>query len=183
VKLKTSALLLVLIVACAPVAWATTARLLSNEELATEADAIVIGRCVDVRTMWIGRTLVTVATVEVDESLRGGGRTVTVVIPGGADADRAVPVMMTYAGAPNIASGEIVFLFLHDESAALGGYTILGFSQGKFSIITDSSGQAVVARDLTTINLQRGTGVSRGTRTLMRLQEFRDEIRGYLSNR
>ena len=182
-KLKASALLLLFIVTFAPAAWATTARLFSNEALATEADAIVIGRCVDVRTRWVGRTLVTVATVEVKESLRGGGRSVTVMIPGGADANRAVPVMMTYAGAPGIAPGEDVFLFLQDESAVLGGYTILGFSQGKFSIMTDASGQTVVSRDLTTINLQRGTGVARGTRTLMRLQEFREEIRGYLANR
>jgi len=183
VKVKASALLLVLMIAFAPVAWATTARLLSNQALATEADMIVIGRCVDVRTRWVGRTLVTAATVEVKESLRGGGSTVTVMIPGGADANRAVPVMMTFAGAPSIASGEDVFLFLQDESATLGGYTILGFSQGKFSIMTDPSGQTVVSRDLTTINLQRGTGVARGTRTLMRLQEFSEEIRGYLANR
>lgn len=182
-KVKASALLFLCMVAFAPVAWATTARLLSNQALAAEADVIVIGRCVDVRTRWVGRTLVTAATVEVKESLRGGGRTVTVMIPGGIDANRAVPVMMTYAGAPTIASGEDVFLFLQDESAALGGYTILGFSQGKFSIITDASGQTVVSRDLTKIDLQSRTGVTRGTRTLTRLQEFRAEIQGYLANR
>ena len=74
-KVKASALLLLFIVAFAPVAWATTARLLSNQALAAEADVIVIGRCVEVRTGWVGRTLVTAATVEVKESLRGGGRT------------------------------------------------------------------------------------------------------------
>jgi hypothetical protein len=183
VKLKASALLLLLIVALAPAAWATTVRLFSNQALAIEADAIVIGRCLDVRTRWVGRTLVTAATVEVRESLKGGLRTVTVMIPGGADANRAVPVMMTYAGAPSIVPREDVFLFLQDESAVLGGYTILGFSQGKFSIMTDPSGQTVVSRDLTTINLQRGTGVARGTRTLMRLPEFREEIRAYLATR
>ena len=182
-KVNASALLLLFIVAFSPAAWATTARLFSNEALAVEADAIVIGRCVDVRTTWIGRTLVTAATVEVKESLKGGGRTVTVMIPGGADASRAVPVMMTYAGAPSIMPGEDVFLFLHDESAVLGGYTILGFSQGKFSIMTDPSGQTIVSRDLTTIHLQGGPGVTRGTRLLMPLQGFREEIRGYLANR
>jgi hypothetical protein len=77
-----------------------------------------------------------------------------------------------------------VFLFLEaDEMATLGGYTILGFSQGKFSILTDASGRTVVSRDLTWLNLQNGRGVARGTRALARLQEFREEIRGYLANR
>ena len=51
-KVKASALLLLSIVAFAPVAWATTARLLSNQPLAADADVIVIGRCVEVRTGW-----------------------------------------------------------------------------------------------------------------------------------
>ena len=147
-----------------------------------EADVIVIGKCVDVRTRWAGRTLVTIATVDVNESVRGGGKYVTVVLPGGVDASRPVPVMMTYAGAPTIAPGEDVFLFLHDETATLGGHTILGFSQGKFSILTDASGQTVVSRDLTKVDLQSGRGVARGTRVLARLQEFR-RIEGYLRNR
>src|SRR5688572_3996128 len=106
-----------------------------------------------------------------------GGRVV------GAAANRAVSGILTSAGAPRIACGAGGFLSLLGVRAGLGGYTILGFSQGKFSIVTDPSGQTVVSRDLTTINLQRGTGVARGTRTLMRLQEFREEIRGYLANR
>jgi hypothetical protein len=184
VTAKASALVFLFMVAFVPGVSATTARLLSNQALAVEADVIVIGRCLDVRTRWTGRTLVTVATVEVKESLNGGGgSTVTVILPGGVDANRPVPVMMTFAGAPHIAPGEDVFLFLEDEMATLGGYTILGFSQGKSSIMTDASGQTVVSRDLTMIRLQSGTGVTRGTRTLTRLQEFREEIRQYLRNR
>jgi hypothetical protein len=184
VTAKASALVFLFMVAFVPRVSATTARQLSNQALAAEADMIVVGRCADVTTKWAGRSLITVATVEVKESLRGGGRaSVTVILPGGVDANRPVPVMMTFAGAPRIAPGEDVFLFLEDETATLGGYTIVGFSQGKFSIMTDASGQAVVSRDLTMINLQNGTGVTRGTHTLTRLREFREEIRQYLGNR
>lgn len=163
--------------------WATTARQLSNQALAGEADLVVIGKCVDVTTAWVDRMLVTLATIQVSENLRGSGSSLTVVLPGGIDPNRPVPIMMSYPGAPQIALDEEVFLFLEDETSTLGGYTVVGFSQGKFSIVTDSHGRKLVDRDLRTINLQSGTGVARGTRTSTSLQEFKEEIQQHLKNR
>jgi hypothetical protein len=65
----------------------------------------------------------------------------------------------------------------------LGGYTVVGFSQGKFSIVTDAHGRKAVDRDLTNLDLQSGRGVTRGTRTLTSLQEFKEEIQRHLRNR
>lgn len=163
--------------------WATTARLLSNQALAEHADVVVIGKCVEVRTAWIDRMLVTLVTIQVSENLRGSGTSVTVVLPGGIDANRPVPVMVTSPGAPQITLAEEVFLFLEDETSTLDGYTVLGFSQGKFSIVTDSQGRRLVERDLRQISLQSGTGVARGTRTSTSLQEFKGEIEQHLRNR
>jgi len=163
--------------------WATTALQFSNQDLALQADVVVIGKCVDVRTAWVDRMLVTLATVQVSENLRGNSSSITVVLPGGIDANRPVPIMMSYPGAPQITLDEDVFLFLEDETTILGGYTVVGFSQGKFSIVTDSHGRKVVERDLTKISLQSGTGVARGTRTLTSLQEFKEETQRHLKNR
>src|ERR1051325_7375943 len=94
---------------------AGTATGLSDRDLALQSELIVTGRCVDTRTAWIenGRVLVTLATISVDEVIKGNNTpTVTVVLPGGADANRRIPVAMTYAGAPTIAPQEAVFLFL-----------------------------------------------------------------------
>lgn len=179
-RLCGSVCVLVLVVT---MAWGTTALQFSNQDLAAQADLVVIGKCTDVRTAWVDRMLVTLATIQVSENLKGSSGVITVVLPGGIDANRAVPVMMSYPGAPQITPDENVFLFLEDEMATLGGYTVIGFSQGKFSIVTDSQGRKMVDRDLTRIDLQSGTGVARGTRTLTSLQEFKTEIQKHLTNR
>jgi hypothetical protein len=60
---------------------------------------------------------------------------------------------------------------------------VAGFSQGKFSVVSDSQGRKVVERDLTRVDLQSGTGVSRGARTSTSLREFKEEIQRHLANR
>jgi hypothetical protein len=162
---------------------ASTPADLSVRDLALQSELIVTGRCVDTRTAWVenGRILVTLATVSVDEVIKGNNTsTVTVVLPGGADANRRIPVAMTYAGAPTIAPQEDVFLFLSSEQALAGGYAVMGFSQGKFSIVEDEDGQKLVSRDLTKMRLQRGTGVTRGNRHLTPMSEFKQKVRGFL---
>lgn len=160
---------------------ATTARRLSNGQLAQDADVILIGQVGETRSAWEGRTLVTLVTVTVTETLKGApGQTVTIALPGGSDANRRFPVAMTYAGAPTMQPGEQVFLFLGHDDEIASGHVVLGFSQGKFSIVQDASGAAVVSRDLTAISLQTGAGVVPGTLTHTSLSEFKQEILGYL---
>jgi hypothetical protein len=166
-------------------AWdasATTARRMSNQNLADEAELIVIGRAGEGTVAWEGRTLVTLVPVTITETLKGTTttQTITVALPGGVDLNRAVPVGMTYAGAPTMKDGEDVFLFLSRDDAVPSGYVVLGFSQGKFSIVREPGGRAVVSRDLTQILLQGGAGVVRGAVSHTSLAEFRDEIIGYL---
>jgi hypothetical protein len=162
-------------------AFATTARRLSNRDLAEQSEVILIGRAVDSHSAWEGRTLVTLVTVTVSEKLKGNpDNTITVALPGGIDANRRVPVGMTFAGAPTMKPGEDVFLFLTHEEDIASGYIVLGFSQGKFSIVQDPSGRAVVSRDLTQILLDGGTGIVKGAVTYTALADFRAEIIEYL---
>jgi hypothetical protein len=165
----------------AATAWATTAIRMSNWDLASEADLIVIGRGVESRTAWVGRVLFTYVTVSVSESLKGtAGETITVAIPGGMDASRRFPIAMTYAGAPAIRSNEDVFLFLRHDSD-LNAHVVLGFSQGKFSIVSDPQGKRYVTRDLTNIRLESGAGAVRGAVSYTSFADFRSEIQGYLA--
>jgi hypothetical protein len=161
--------------------WATTARRMSNRDLAVEAEVIVIGKAGESRPAWQGRTLVTLVTVTIADALKGSpGETLTVALPGGVDLNRRIPVGMTFAGAPTLKPGEDVFLFLTRDEAVAGGYVVLGFSQGKFSIVREPSGRMVVSRDLTQILLQGGTGVVPGAVSYTSFAEFRNEIVGYL---
>src|SRR3954447_23454044 len=85
---------------------------LSLDDMVKQSDAIVIGNCTETKSVWIDRNLVTLATVSVTESLKGEASTLTVALPGGVDANRKIPVAMTYPGAPQMRPGEDVFLFL-----------------------------------------------------------------------
>ena len=162
-------------------AEATTVSAMSDRALAETADVIVVGRCTSVRSAWEGRTLVTFATIEVSESIKGGQRsTVTVTLPGGIDARRKFPVSMTYAGPPQIATGEEVFLFLGRGGISPETLSVLGFSQGKFSIVSDETGERVVSRNLSAVTLTSPAGTRRGTASRVSLARFRNEIRGYL---
>ena len=160
----------------------TLAVALSLEDMVNQSDVIAIGNCTDTKSVWVDRSLVTLATISVAESLKGTETsTLTVSLPGGVDANRKIPVAMTYPGAPQIRPGEDVFLFLTSSGEVAGSYTVAGFSQGKFSIITDENGERVVSRDLTKTSLQGNNGVRHGQSNTRPLSSMKDEVRGYLN--
>jgi len=126
--------------------WATQLVPLSEAELAERSSLIVIGQCTEVRSAWMGRRLMTLATVAVRETLKGEPHAqVTVVIPGGMDAQRPVPVAAVVAGAPQLAPAEEVVLFLSARPDEPDRYTVTGWEQGKFSILKDGQGNQVIA--------------------------------------
>lgn len=156
------------------------ANALSIKDMAEQSDVIAIGNCIETRSLWIDRALVTQATISVAETLKGAGAsTLIVLLPGGIDANRKFPIAMTYPGAPQIQPGENVFLFLTSDSD-LGGYTVAGFSQGKFSIITDDNGEQVVSRDLTKTTLKSNNGLHRGSANVTPLGSFKAEVKKHL---
>jgi hypothetical protein len=151
---------------------------LSNRDLATTSDAIVIGRATDSQPFWIdgGRNLVTLVTIAVEETLKGdGSQTVTVALPGGVDVNRKFPIAMNYPGAPRIAPDEEVFLFLvRADGEVAQSYAVTGFSQGKLSIAPGGGG----------VGLRAAQGADRQVRVgggLVPLSTFSDEIRSYLA--
>lgn len=162
-------------------AAATTVRALSTAAMTAEAEVIAIGRCVDVRSEWQDRVLVTLATIEVSETLKGQPASrVVVTLPGGVDANRRIPVAMTYPGAPTIQVGESVFLFLDAAADDASALTVSGFSQGKYSIATDPNGTQIVTRDLEQVTLVGGAGITRGTKNRTTLAELKRQVRDYV---
>jgi len=166
-----------------PIADTSLAVALSVQDMVNQSDVIAIGNCVETRSVWVDRTLVTLATVSISESLKGSeSSTITVALPGGVDANRKIPIAMTYPGAPQMTPGENVFLFLTATGEVPGSYTVAGFSQGKFSIITDEDGLQVVSRDLRQTSLKSDNGIRRGQNNTIPLDSLKNEVRGYLKN-
>ena len=156
---------------------------MSVQDMVNQSDVIAIGNCVETKSVWVDRSLVTLATVSVSENLkRNESSTVTVALAGGVGANRKIPVAMTYPGAPQITPGENVFLFLTPSDEVPGSYTVAGFSQGKFSIVTDEDGQRIVSRDLRKTSLKSDNGIHRGSNNTIPLDRLKDEVRGYLKN-
>jgi hypothetical protein len=161
----------------------TLAVALSLEEMVAQSDVIAIGNCVDTKSVWTDGTLVTLATVSISESLKGAeSGTLTVVLPGGVDVNRKIPVAVSYPGAPRLTPGEDVFLFLNADVDTGMGYNVAGFSQGKFSIVNDEEGVPVVSRDLTRISLQGNNGVRRGGANVVPLATFKEQVKSRLLN-
>ena len=153
----------------------------SERQLALQSELILSGQCLGTRTAWVGRTLVTLATVSVGDVVKGQpAETVAVALPGGLDASRAVPISVSYEGAPRILPKEEVFLFLTRRPEVPLGYVVAGYAQGKFSIVEDEQGQKHVSRDLTKVRLRSRAGVGRGNVLKASLAEFKERIRGYL---
>ena len=154
---------------------------LSIKDMVNKSDLIAIGSCIDTRSVWVDRALVTLATISLAETLKGSELgAITVALPGGADANRKVPVAMTYAGAPRIVPGEDVFLFLTAYGEAAGSYSVAGFSQGKFSIVKDENGVQMVSRDLTKTMLKDKNGARRGSANMTPLSSLKAQVKAHL---
>ena len=129
-------LLAVLCLASMPAA-ASTFLHMSTRELATQADALIRGRVVELESSWSesGRIIVTDATIDVEQTVFGSvANTVTVRTFGGQVDD----VRVEAHGFPRFEQGEHVFLYLERE--ADGTMRVLGYQQGHFRVVTRLDG-------------------------------------------
>jgi hypothetical protein len=152
---------------------------LSPEEMARQAQVIVAGRCLHLESAWLGSDLVTLATFAVADGLKGekAGTEITVVLPGGVDMNRRFPVAMTYPGAPELGEQEQALLFLTPEARVDNGFTVVGYSQGKFTLAAGPDGKKMVTQDLGGLSLQVRTGtVTRGGSRAIPYEQFRRQI-------
>lgn len=147
-----------------------------------ESSSILIGHCAETQSKWVGRSLVTEATISVDESLKGdaaAGTQVTVELPGGIDHNRKVA--MTVVDAPHISPGEKVFLFLFRPDDGDNSYSVMGFAQGKYSVGQANDGEEVVTRDMSGAPLQKGAGLTRGNLQAIPLSKFKEWVKAISS--
>ncbi len=154
---------------------ATTVQHFSTAELTLGAQVIVEGECLDSQPIWIGGTLVTAVRFQVSARLKGDPpNLISVVLPGGIDLDREVPVQVTYPGIPTMSPRQEMLLFLVPYTAMADSYTVLGMAQGKYSISPDSLGSKQAQSDATGLTL--ATTAARGSVHELKLELLRRQI-------
>ena len=124
---------------------------MSLEQMTERADIILIGRVESQHAEWNSdrSRIYTYVTFEVDRYLKGGGgsATTTIRLLGG----QVGPFAATVPGSPQFSDGENVLVFCATAGPRMP--TVLGLSSGKFSLTTDSNGETIIQRDISTLML------------------------------
>ncbi len=133
--LRGAGAVIALALAAPSVAFATSVgKQLDLMEIADDADAVVAGKVIGAEARRVDGSMYTFVRVSVDETLKGStGGTVTVAVPGGPFTSGRFHLAEVVAGAPLLAVDSEQLLFL-DDNAAMGAYSVVGFSQGAFPL-------------------------------------------------
>jgi hypothetical protein len=132
-------------------AAASTVVAMNLDQMSERAETIFLGRVTGTRADWNAeRTRIyTYVTFEVERYLKGGGdsKVATVRLLGG----RVGAYLAMVPGTPRFDAGEEVLLFCAGGGARIP--TVLGMSLGKFTVVTDSSGEKILKRDISGLML------------------------------
>ena len=128
-------LFLWVLLAVLPAAHAAVLSHLSFEEMAELSSAVLMGRCVEVRSAWSAEAadIVTHNVFEVREYYKGnlGSRVVLTELGG-----QVGNLVAEYSGVPRFAVGEEAVLFVWTNPH--GTHQVIGLTQGKFHVRRDS---------------------------------------------
>lgn len=163
------------VLALAAPAGASTFLALSQEELAEQADAVVLGKVLTVDSYWNaeGTLIVTEAVVEVQENVLGETPEHVRLLTFGGEAGG---YRIEAHGFPTFEKGERLLVYL--EPARNGFRRVLGYQQGQYRIRKDKQGKdvAVPALDLgARVILKDGTAAP-APRTVA-LDQLKNQIR------
>ena len=112
---------------------------LSTQTLASDSESVVTGAVEDVKSCWDnkGQSIVTRATIKVDQVVRGEVEPGLVEIEymGGKVGDLVLKV----SDSPSFEKGQEVVVFLKHTDSGLGGgaYKVVGQAQGKYTVGAD----------------------------------------------
>lgn len=121
-------------------AKATLVQAVTFDEKVSNAEAILLGHCTSTKTMWDAqhRWILTYATFQVDESVKGApANEVTVVTPGGS----VDGVHQSSVGITPFMKGDERVLFVKNTRL---GPTVLYFDQGTYEVAKDARGERVI---------------------------------------
>jgi hypothetical protein len=135
---------------------ASTVVRMSEAQMIQQADWVGMGQIRGSRTQWINRRLWTMVELQVSDSLKGNlGDSVTLVVPGGTDAERGLSYVVP--GVPGLfPKGSRMLVFGQRSELAPNGVEAVGLMQGMFFIENGADGAAVARRELSGVELSGG---------------------------
>ncbi len=145
---------------------ATTAVLLTDEQLATSSRVILIGEVLSLKSQWDAdhQNIYTYVKVHVSRTLKGELKSEEIVFKqlGGSVGDDITVIF----GAPAYVVGQRVLLFL--DTAKDGTLRVAHLFQGKYDVVEDlSNGKTLVERKIDNsvnlLGLQEGPGITNST--------------------
>jgi hypothetical protein len=132
--------LLVFAALVAAPAAASTFIALTHEELVRDAEAVIVGRIVEVGSFWNAEhtAILTEATLEVEDTVVGAAPAyLTLRTFGGRVGDYVIEAH----GFPRFVLGERLLVFLEPEQE--GAHKVLGYLQGQYRIRPNAAGQDI----------------------------------------
>ena len=145
-----------LVLALAGMPEASTVRFLPLDQMAVRANQIFTGEVIGIASQVNARRtgIFTFVTIEVDEYLKGGRRSVLTLRFLGGEAEG---YRLTVPGSPEFHLGEEVLVFSDGGAGRIP--TVLGMAAGKFTLQRDPvTGERVLERSLEGLNLEDSSG-------------------------
>lgn len=176
------ALLTLAAVVAATSVMAANLQALDLDQLVQLSDEIVVGRVVASETRWQGKVIVTVATIEVEETIKGEGAARLEITQLGGTAVHArtgLSVTMTASTQVALTPGDDVLLFV----SRLPGETrqLVGAQQGRLSIRENPQTRV---REIPVgpkrLEVLRGAERDRVATKVLTLEDMRERIRARL---
>jgi len=126
---------------------------LSLEDMTKASDVIAVGTVMKKQSQWVGNHIETTIGIQSKEYWKGEmGKSIEITQMGG-EVTQPLPIAMESNGAPQFFEGERVVLFLQKppkspqgkaaaqpdpRSKVPGSYKVVGWAQGKYTILPDS---------------------------------------------
>ena len=157
---------------------------LTFKEMAEQSSAIVLGRCVAVRSEWNAdhSNIVTHNVFEVSQYYKGNlGQRITITELGGQVGEWVA----LYSGIPHFRVGEEAVLFVW--TGPQGQHQVIGLTQGKFRVGRDgATGEAVLQQTLSAepmLEPERHSHSGTAEPMAMPLAAFQSRVESYLKSR
>lgn len=167
-----------LLAACVLVAWpagASTFLAMSQEEMVKQADAVVVGKVLQVSSFRdpSGAVILSEATIEVERTVFGEASGAVVVRTFGGTVDGYT---VEAEGFPKFRNGDRVLVYLSDE---VGGISqVVGYRLGEYKVLRDREGEDVAVPTLERgVRLLAADGTPAPRPRAMRLEALEDQIR------
>ncbi|HEX5758918.1 MAG TPA: hypothetical protein VF121_06955 [Thermoanaerobaculia bacterium] len=167
--------LLLLAIAAAAPATASTFVAMSHEQLVAASAAVVQGRVIKTDSFWTpsGRLIVTEAMVQVEEVIVGAAPSVAVVRTAGG---KVQGFTVEAHGFPQFEVGQRVVLFLQAGDPA----QVTGYRLGHYRIAADGRGNEVAVPTLERgVQLLTADGSPAPRPRVMRLDTLKDQVRAH----